>query len=155
MLNAPGLEGIALRYGFFYGPGTYHDPATGSVSRQVREQQYPVIGTGQGVSSFVHVEDAAAATVAALEADPGVYNVVDDDPSEMSIWLPAFARFLGAPTPQRLRKPRHCEPPARTPSIMRRGSVALRTSARNRNLASRRASSSGCPSQRRARRPPS
>jgi len=98
-LNTPDLEGITLRYGFFYGPGTYHDPATGSISRQVRERQYPVIGSGQGVFSFVHVEDAAAATVAALEADPGVYNVVDDDPSEMNIWLPAFARFLGAPAP--------------------------------------------------------
>jgi 2-alkyl-3-oxoalkanoate reductase len=102
VLNAAGLEGVALRYGFFYGPATYHDPATGSVSRQVREQQYPVIGSGQGVFSFVHVEDAAAATVAALEADPGIYNVVDDDPSEMSVWLPAFAEFLGAPAPRQI-----------------------------------------------------
>jgi nucleoside-diphosphate-sugar epimerase len=68
----------------------------------VREQQYPVIGLGQGVFSFVHVEDVAVATAAALEADPGVYNVVDDDPSEMSIWLPAFARFLGAPAPREI-----------------------------------------------------
>ena len=102
VLNARDLEGIALRYGFFYGPGTYQDPATGSVSQQVRERQYPVIGSGQGVFSFVHVEDAAVATVAALEADPGVYNVVDDDPSNMSIWLPAFAQFLGAPAPQEI-----------------------------------------------------
>lgn len=99
VLNAPGITGIAMRYGFFYGPGTYQDPATGSVSQQVRERQYPVIGSGEGVFSFVHVQDAAAATVAALEADPGVYNVVDDDPSAMSTWLPAFARFLGAPAP--------------------------------------------------------
>lgn len=68
----------------------------------MREQQYPVIGLGQGVFSFVHVEDVAVATAAALEADPGVYNVVDDDPSEMSIWLPAFARFLGAPAPREI-----------------------------------------------------
>ena len=102
VLKAPDLEGIALRYGFFYGPGTYHDPATGSISRQVHEQQYPVIGSGQGVFSFVHVEDAAVATVAALEADPGVYNVVDDDPSDMSVWLPAFARFLGASAPREI-----------------------------------------------------
>ncbi|MGC2407319.1 MAG: NAD(P)-dependent oxidoreductase [Candidatus Cybelea sp.] len=102
VLNAPDLVGVALRYGFFYGPGTYHDPITGSISRQVREQQYPLIGSGQGVSSFVHVEDAAAATVAALEADRGVYNVVDDDASEMSTWLPAFARFLGAPVPREI-----------------------------------------------------
>ena len=58
-----------------------------------------MIGSGGGVFSFVHVEDAAAATVAALESDPGVYNLVDDDPSEVSVWLPAFARFLGAPDP--------------------------------------------------------
>lgn len=102
VLHASGLEGVALRYGFFYGPGTYQDPATGSVSQQVRQRQYPVIGAGQGVFSFIHVEDAAAATVAALEADPGVYNVVDDDPSEMSVWLPAFARFLGAPAPPQI-----------------------------------------------------
>jgi 2-alkyl-3-oxoalkanoate reductase len=99
VLGSPAMEGVALRYGFFYGPGTYHDPGIGSVSRQVRERMYPVIGSGAGVSSFVHVEDAAAATVAALESAPGVYNIVDDDPAELSIWLPAFARFLGAPPP--------------------------------------------------------
>lgn len=102
VLGAPSLQGVALRYGFFYGPGTYHDPINGSVSEQVRAQEYPVIGSGQGVFSFIHVEDAAAATVAALEADPGVYNVVDDDPSEMGVWLPAFARLLGAPEPRHL-----------------------------------------------------
>lgn len=102
VLKAPGLKGTALRYGFFYGPGTYQDPATGSVSQQVRERQYPVIGSGEGVFSFVHVQDAAAATAAALEAEPGIYNVVDDDPSAMSTWLPAFARFLGAPAPRKI-----------------------------------------------------
>ena len=99
VLGARDLEGVALRYGFFYGPGTYHDPDTGSVTRQVREQKYPVIGSGTGVCSFIHVEDAAAATVAALESEPGVYNIVDDDPSEVRVWLPAFARFVGAPPP--------------------------------------------------------
>lgn len=93
------MLGVALRYGFFYGPHTYHDPKDGSVSMQVREHSYPVIGAGKGVSSFAHVDDAAAATVAALEAEPGVYNIVDDDPSELAVWLPAFARFLGAPPP--------------------------------------------------------
>lgn len=102
VLGARDLPGVALRYGFFYGPGTYHDPVDGSVSQQVRERAYTVIGSGRGVFSFVHVEDAAAATVAALQGDPGVYNVVDDDPSEMSVWLPAFARFLGAPEPPHL-----------------------------------------------------
>jgi nucleoside-diphosphate-sugar epimerase len=100
VLSEPDLQGVALRYGFFNGPGTYYDPGTGSLSRQVRERQYPIIGSGQGVFSFVHVEDAAVATVAALEAEPGVYNVVDDDPSDMNIWLPAFAQFLGAPAPR-------------------------------------------------------
>lgn len=99
VLGDRNMRGLALRYGFFYGPGTYHDPKNGSISVQVREQSYPVIGSGRGVFSFVHVEDAAAATVAALEAEPGVYNVVDDDPLEMAAWLPAFARFLGAPAP--------------------------------------------------------
>lgn len=102
VLGDRNMQGVALRYGFFYGPGTYHDPKDGSISMQVREQLYPVIGSGRGVFSFVHVEDAAAATVAALECDPGVYNVVDDDPSEMAVWLPAFARFLGALAPPRI-----------------------------------------------------
>lgn len=99
VLDSRGMEGVALRYGFFYGPGTYHDRDTGSVTRQVREQEYPVVGSGAGVYSFIHVEDAAAATVAALESDPGVYNIVDDDASEMRVWLPAFARFVAAPPP--------------------------------------------------------
>ena len=99
VLGARDLQGVALRYGFFYGPGTYHDPVSGSVSEQVRAQTNPVVGSGRGVFSFVHVADAAAATVAALEAEPGVYNIVDDNPSEMGVWLPAFAQFLAAPPP--------------------------------------------------------
>lgn len=102
VLGAPDLEGIALRYGFFYGSGTYYDPDSGSISQQVRQQKYPVIGSGRGVFSFVHVEDATTATVAALESDPGIYNVVDDDPSEMSVWLPAFASAISAPEPPRV-----------------------------------------------------
>ena len=99
VLGSRDPEGVALRYGFFYGSGTYHDPESGSVTRQVREQKYPVIGSGAGVYSFIHVEDAAAATVAALDSDSGVYNIVDNDPSEMRVWLPAFARFISAPPP--------------------------------------------------------
>lgn len=102
VLGVSDPKGTALRYGFFYGPGTYHDPNSGSISQQVREQKYPVIGSGSGVYSFVHVEDAAIATVAALEAEPGVYNIVDDDPSDMATWLPAFAQWLGAPVPPRI-----------------------------------------------------
>ncbi|MFZ0431045.1 MAG: NAD(P)-dependent oxidoreductase [Acidobacteriota bacterium] len=100
VLGARDMEGVALRYGFFYGPGTYHDPDRGSITQQVRRHEYPVIGSGAGVYSFVHVEDAAAATVAALQGDPGVYNVVDDDPSELRVWLPAFAAFVGGPPPR-------------------------------------------------------
>jgi 2-alkyl-3-oxoalkanoate reductase len=96
------LEGVALRYGFFYGPRTYHDPENGSITQQVRESKYPVIEPGSGVYSFIHIEDAAAATVAALEIPPGVYNVVDDDPSPMAAWLPAFAKFIGASAPPRV-----------------------------------------------------
>jgi nucleoside-diphosphate-sugar epimerase len=68
----------------------------------VMRQQVPVVGRGEGVSSFVHIEDAAIGTVAALTADPGVYDLVDDDPSPQSIWLPAFAKFLGAAAPPRM-----------------------------------------------------
>jgi nucleoside-diphosphate-sugar epimerase len=101
VLDAPDLEGVALRYGFFYGPGTWFTN-DGDIAHQVREQKRPIIASGQGVWSWVHVEDAAAATVAALDCSPGVYNIVDDDPSEMSVWLPAFARFVGAPAPPRI-----------------------------------------------------
>ena len=62
-------------------------------------QQRPVVGNGEGVSSFVHIDDAAVGTVAALSAEPGVYNLVDDDPSPQAVWLPAFAHFLGAGEP--------------------------------------------------------
>lgn len=99
LFSNPSVEGVALRYGFFYGPGTYHDPSTGSISEQVRERQYPVVDPGSGTSSFIHVEDAALATVAALGVHPGVYNIVDDDPVPLAVWLPAFAKFIGAPPP--------------------------------------------------------
>jgi nucleoside-diphosphate-sugar epimerase len=92
------IEGVALRYGFFYGPKTWYHPG-GSAAEMVMRQQDPVIGMGQGVSSFVHIHDAAIATVAALTAEAGTYNLVDDNPSPQSIWLTAFARFLGAPAP--------------------------------------------------------
>ena len=101
VLGASGLEGVALRYGFFYGPGTWFH-AEGDIAEQVRRGQYPVAGAGQGVWSWVHIEDAAAATVAALECPPGVYNVVDDDPSALSVWLPAFAAAVGASEPPRI-----------------------------------------------------
>jgi nucleoside-diphosphate-sugar epimerase len=98
---AEGLNAVALRYGFFYGPRTWFTDE-GDIANQVRERKYVLAGSGSGVWSWVHIADAAAATVAALECDPGVYNVVDDDPSAMSTWLPAFANAVGAAEPPRL-----------------------------------------------------
>jgi 2-alkyl-3-oxoalkanoate reductase len=97
----PGIEFVALRYGFFYGPRTWYT-REGDMGEQVRQQQVPIIGEGQGVYSFVHIDDAAAATVAALECPPGAYNIVDTSPSPQHVWLTAFARAAGAPAPPRI-----------------------------------------------------
>ena len=97
----PGIEFVALRYGFFYGPGTWYT-REGDVGDQIAQRQVPIIGEGQGVSSFVHIDDAAGATAAALECPPGAYNVVDGSPSPQRVWLSAFARATGAPAPPRL-----------------------------------------------------
>jgi nucleoside-diphosphate-sugar epimerase len=99
--GTPGIELVSLRYGFFYGPGTWYS-REGDMGEQARQRQVPVIGKGEGVWSFVHIDDAAAATAAALECTPGTYNVVDDDPTPQSLWLPAFARAVGAPAPPRM-----------------------------------------------------
>jgi len=96
-----GIDFVALRYGFFYGPGTWFN-ADGDIGDQVRRRQVPVIGEGQGVWNWVHIEDAAAATTAALDCAPGAYNLVDDDPSPQRRWLPAFAGAVGAPPPPRI-----------------------------------------------------
>ena len=96
-------EGLVLRYGWFYGPGTSIalDPL-GSQIELVRRRQVPVVGGGTGVWSFVHIEDAAAATVAAVEGGPaGTYNIVDDEPAPVSAWVPALAAAVGA------KRPRH------------------------------------------------
>ena len=99
LLETPELEGIALRYGFFYGPGTWFAP-DGDVARQVRQQQFPMIGNGTGVWSWLHIEDAAAATVAAAEqGNSGIYLIADDRPLEVRQWLSAFAQWLKAPPP--------------------------------------------------------
>ena len=98
LFSAPRIEGVALRYGFFYGPNTWYDPE-GASAEHARLEQMPVIGRGEGVWSWIHVEDAAAATAAALTCPAGIYNIVDDDPSPVHVWLPAFARFVGAPPP--------------------------------------------------------
>src|SRR5215470_9812802 len=96
-----GIDFVALRYGFFYGPGTWFN-AHGDISDQVRRRQVPVIGEGQGVWNWVHIEDAAAATTAALDCAPGAYNIVDNDPIPQHRWLPAFASAVGAPPPPRI-----------------------------------------------------
>jgi nucleoside-diphosphate-sugar epimerase len=105
VLDAGGMEGVALRYGFFYGPGTWYHP-DGASADQVRRQELPIIGDGGGVWSWVHIEDAAVATADALTAPPGVYHVVDDDSSPVAVWLPAFARSVGAPPPPRITEER-------------------------------------------------
>jgi nucleoside-diphosphate-sugar epimerase len=101
LLHSGKMEGIALRYGFFYGPNTWYS-GEGTAADHVRRREMPIVGQGEGVWSFVHIEDAALASVAALTAPPGIYNVVDDDPSPVSRWLPAFARWVGAPPPPQL-----------------------------------------------------
>jgi len=102
VLGARWTEGIVLRYGGFYGPGTSLAP-DGQQSQLVRERKYPLVGDAGGVWSFIHVADAAEATVAAIEhARRGIYNVVDDDPAPVAEWLPALAQELGAKRPMRV-----------------------------------------------------
>jgi len=102
ILGTEGIEGLVLRYGQFYGPGTYYAPG-GSIAGQVSKRMLPIIGPGTGVSSFIHVEDAAGATVAALDRGaPGIYNVTDDEPAPVQEWLPFYAEALGAKPPRRV-----------------------------------------------------
>lgn len=101
-LHTDGMEGVVLRYGWFYGPGTNYDPA-GSIPRSVRKGRAPIVGEGAGIYSFIHVDDAARATMKALiRAQPGIYNIVDDDPARLSEWLPIVAKLLHAPIPSRI-----------------------------------------------------
>jgi nucleoside-diphosphate-sugar epimerase len=102
VLGAEWTEGIVLRYGAFYGPGTSMAPG-GEQFEMVRRRKFPLVGDGGGVWSFIHIADAADATVAAIErGHRGVYNVVDDDPAPVAEWLPALARTLGARKPMRV-----------------------------------------------------
>jgi nucleoside-diphosphate-sugar epimerase len=95
VLGASPVEGIVLRYGSFYGPG-----ASDQFFDLVRKRKLPVAGDGAGVWSFIHVADAAAATVAALDrGSRGVYNIVDDEPAKVADWLPYLADVLGAKRP--------------------------------------------------------
>ncbi|HTP18424.1 MAG TPA: NAD(P)-dependent oxidoreductase [Solirubrobacteraceae bacterium] len=100
--GADWTEGIVLRYGGFYGPGTGLSPG-GPEFEMVHKRKFPVVGDGAGVWSFVHIGDAAEATVAAVEnGKRGIYNVVDDEPAAVSDWLPALAQAIGAPKPWRV-----------------------------------------------------
>lgn len=101
-LEAHWTEGIVLRYGAFFGPGTGLDVG-GAQLELIRTRRFPVIGSGAGVWSFIHIKDAADATVAAIEGGRrGVYNVVDDDPAPVGEWLPAVAERIGAKPPMRV-----------------------------------------------------
>ena len=97
-------EGLALRYGGFYGPGTGISLAPDAVmAAPIRKRRFPIIGDGGGVWSHVHIEDAAAATAIAVErGQPGIYNVVDDDPAPVREWLPVLASALDAKPPRRI-----------------------------------------------------
>jgi nucleoside-diphosphate-sugar epimerase len=102
VLGARWTEGIVLRYGGFYGPDTSLGPGAEQLEL-VRRRKFPLVGDGGGVWSFIHVADAAEATLAAVERGArGVYNIVDDDPAPVAEWLPALAQELGAKKPMRV-----------------------------------------------------
>ena len=96
--TAKGIVGLALRYGQLYGPGTYF-AAGGDFERQAKSRMLPIAGSGGGIFSFLHVEDAATSAIAALEKGAGVYNITDDEPAACRDWIPAFCREVGAPAP--------------------------------------------------------
>jgi nucleoside-diphosphate-sugar epimerase len=97
-------EGVVLRYGGFYGPGTSMSSAPDAVMAvPIRKRWFPIIGAGDGVWSYIHIDDAAAATVAAIEhGPPGIYNIADDEPAPVREWLPVLARALDAKPPRRI-----------------------------------------------------
>ena len=96
-LDASGMSGTVLRYGWFYGPGTSYDP-DGSIPTAIRKGAMPIVGAGAGTYSFINLRDAAAATVKVLGHEAsGIYNIVDDSPARLSEWLPFAAKLLDAP----------------------------------------------------------
>lgn len=101
--GAEGLEGLVLRYGGFYGPGTSLAPEGGEQVELIRRRRFPIVGGGTGVWSLIQIDDAASATVAAIERGrPGIYNVVDDEPAPVHEWVPYLAQALDSPPPRRL-----------------------------------------------------
>lgn len=128
-LAAEGMDGLVLRYAFFYGPGTTY-ASDGYQAGEVRKRRFPIIGDGSGTFSFIHVDDAAGATVAACERGaPGIYNIADDEPAPLRAWLPAYAEAIGA------------KPPRRVPMWLARlvGGQAATTAARMRGASNARA----------------
>jgi nucleoside-diphosphate-sugar epimerase len=112
-----GIEGLVLRYGMLYGPGTYHD-RYGSTAADILAGRVPLVDGGAGLYSWLHVDDAASAAVAALERGaPGIYNVVDDEPAPQAKWLPVLAQALGADPPA----PAETLPPPEAPEMSLRG----------------------------------
>ncbi|HZQ55212.1 MAG TPA: NAD(P)-dependent oxidoreductase [Bryobacteraceae bacterium] len=102
VLGAGNLTGIVLRYGNFYGPGTSVAP-DGEIVEAVRQRKLPIIGSGAGIWSWIHIDDVVRATLLAIEGAPaGIYNIVDDDPAEVSVWLPYLAQAIGAKPPRRV-----------------------------------------------------
>jgi nucleoside-diphosphate-sugar epimerase len=101
-VGATGIEGLVLRYGFYYGPSTWY-AKDGTMGELIRKRRYPIIGSGEGHMSFVHLDDAVEATVRALDrGTPGVYNITDDTPVTSREWLPETARLLGAKPPRKV-----------------------------------------------------
>lgn len=96
------IEGVALRYGNFYGPGA-HIGQGGPFLDQIRKRRFPIVGNGAGVWSFIHYDDAAMAAMLAMDrGEPDIYNVSDDEPAPVSVWLPELAKILGAKPPRRV-----------------------------------------------------
>ncbi len=100
VVSAADFDGLVLRYGQFYGPDTYY-ARDGHLGREASRRRFPIVGPGTGTFSFLHTEDAATATVAALDAGaPDIYNIADDEPAPLSDWLPVYAEALGAKPPR-------------------------------------------------------
>jgi len=100
-VGSPGITGVVLRYGQLYGPGTYL-ARDGDFHKQAMHRMLPILGSGGGMFSFLHLEDAATSAVAALERGSGVYNITDDEPAAAREWIQAFCREGSAPAPVRL-----------------------------------------------------
>jgi nucleoside-diphosphate-sugar epimerase len=104
VLNTSGIEGMVLRYGYFYGEGTAY-ATDGSITDMVVNRKFPIVGDGSGTFSFIYIDDAADATILAVNSQKtGIFNITDNDPAPISEWLPYYAELLNAPQPMRLPK---------------------------------------------------